>query len=124
MNGHGPIVPLVRRFSKTFSPSSDEEGDPKAIHPDFFFSRSSVGWEVIEEKRRCVIIADAGAGKTHEMLTRARYSEERGRYAFFIRIENIGSAFESSFDVGVSVVRVFGTNGALNYERVWLIWLV
>ena len=24
----------------------------------------------------------------------------------------------------LSVVRVFGTNGALNYERVWLIWLV
>lgn len=100
MNGIGPIVPLVRRFSKTFSPSSDEEGDPEAIHPDFFFNRSSVGWEVIEEKRRCVIIADAGAGKTYEMLTRARYAEERGRYAFFIRIENIGSAFVSSFDVG------------------------
>ena len=78
MNGHRPIVPLVRRFSKTFWPSSDEEGDPEAIHPDFF-NRSSVGWEVIEEKRRCVIIADAGVGRTHEMLTRARYAEERGR---------------------------------------------
>ena len=99
MKGHGPIVPLVRRFSKTFSMSTDEDGNAEAVHPDLF-NRSSSGWEVIEEKRRCVIIADAGAGKTHEMLTRARYAEERGRYAFFIRIENIGAAFESSFDVG------------------------
>lgn len=97
MNGHGPIVPLVRRFSKTFSPSTDEDGE--AVHPDLF-NRSSSGWEVIEEKRRCVMIADAGAGKTHEMLTRARYAEARGRCAFFIRIENISAAFETAFDVG------------------------
>lgn len=97
MNGHGPIVPLVRGFSKTFSPSTDEDG--KAVHPDLFNGRSS-GWEVIEEKLRCVMIADAGAGKTHEMLTRARYAEERGRCAFFIRIENISAAFETAFDAG------------------------
>ena len=99
MNGHGPIVPLVRRFSPTFSSSEVRDADGEAVHP-YLFGKSSSGWEVIEEMRRCVIIADAGAGKTHEMFTRARYSAERGRNAFFIRIENISEAFEAAFDVG------------------------
>ncbi|MGL4239431.1 hypothetical protein [Tabrizicola sp.] len=99
MSGREPIVPLVRRFSPTLSPSDDESTDSEAVHP-YLFGKNSSGWEVIEEKRRCVIIADAGAGKTHEMLARARYSAERGRYAFFIRIENIREAFASAFDVG------------------------
>ena len=86
MNGHGPIVPLVRRFSPTFSPPEDGDADGEAVHP-YLVCKSSSGWEVIEEKRRCVIIADAGAGKTHEMLTRTRYSAERGRNAFVIGIE-------------------------------------
>lgn len=49
VNGHGPLVPLVRRFSKTFSMSADEDGDAEAVHPDLF-NRSSSGWKVIEEK--------------------------------------------------------------------------
>ena len=99
MTAAGPTVPLVRRFSPTFSPSENEGADSEFVHPDFF-GKSSSGWEVIEEKRRCVIIADAGAGKTYEMLSRAQYSAARGRYAFFIRIENLSEAFEAAFDVG------------------------
>ena len=70
MTSHKSIVPLVRQFSPTFPPSEDETGDGEVVHP-YLFGKSSSGWEEIEEKRRCVIIADAGAGKTHEMLTRA-----------------------------------------------------
>jgi len=99
MSSQGPSVPLERRFSPTFRPSEDGDADRETVQPDLF-GKSSFGWEVIEEKRRCVIIADAGAGKTHEMLGRARYSEQRGRHAFFIRIENISEAFEAAFDIG------------------------
>lgn len=99
MTGHGSIVPLVRRFSKTFVPTAEEGVDAETVYPALFNGRR-MGWEAIEDKRRCVILADAGAGKTHEMLTRARYAAERGRRAFFIRIENIGEAFEAAFDVG------------------------
>jgi hypothetical protein len=93
------IVPLVRRFSSTLQPSKDGDGDGETVHSRLF-GGGSCGWEVIEEKRRCVIIAGAGAGKTHEMLSRARYAADRGRCAFFVRIENIGEAFGAAFDVG------------------------
>jgi hypothetical protein len=51
-----------------------------------------------------LILADPGAGKTFEAPTRARKIHERGKKAFFIRIEAIDATFESAFGVGGSPV--------------------
>lgn len=65
-----------------------------------FGTSKRAGWEEIEQKHRCVILAGAGAGKTHEMLARAEYAVKRGRHAFFIRIEDIDEGFENAFEIG------------------------
>jgi hypothetical protein len=59
-------------------------------------------WHEIEDESRVLIIADPGADKTFEAQTRARRIKERGRHAFFIRIEKIDAAFDQSFEVGTA----------------------
>ncbi|CAB3773636.1 hypothetical protein [Paraburkholderia humisilvae] len=76
------IVELIRRFSAMSSRSKEWDflmpgpGRPQR-------------WHEIEDEFRVLIIADPGAGKTFEAQTRARRIQERGRHAFFIRIEKI-----------------------------------
>jgi hypothetical protein len=91
------IVPLARHFSPVPNSETDEVQEEMA---GLFRASKPTGWEQIEQKYRCVILAGAGAGKTHEMLTRAKYANERGRQAFFIRIEDIEEGFEDAFEVG------------------------
>ena len=57
-------------------------------------------WNELEKEFRCVILAEAGAGKSFEMEARARHAEKHGRAAFFIRIEDIEDDFETAFEVG------------------------
>jgi len=92
-----PIVPLIRRFSPVPKSETDEVQEEMA---GLFRALKPICWEQIEQKYRCVILAGAGAGKTHEMLARAKYADERGRHAFFVRIEDIEESFEDAFEVG------------------------
>lgn len=89
------IVELIRRFSPMSSRSKEWD-----------FVMTSPGrlkrWHEIEDEFRVLIIADPGAGKTFEAQTRARRIKERGRHAFFIRIEKIDAAFDQSFEVGTA----------------------
>lgn len=86
-------VELIRKFA----PLSSRTG-----HWDFlyFVPGKSQRWHEMEGERRVLILADPGAGKTFEALTRARKLHERGKRAFFIRIEAVDLAFESAFEVG------------------------
>ncbi|MCH1923340.1 hypothetical protein L9G74_03210 [Shewanella sp. C32] len=87
-------VPLERRFSLAPKSNSDEENYFSLLDND------SAGWPELEQEFRCVILAEAGAGKTYEMQNRSQSIFESGRFAFFIRIEDIEDGFESSFEVG------------------------
>lgn len=88
------IVQLIRRFVPTVVPGGD--WDFLATAPGGRPQR----WHQLEEAHRVLILADPGAGKTFEALDRARKLKDRGRKAFFIRIERIDSAFEDAFEVG------------------------
>lgn len=59
-------------------------------------------WHEIGDEFRVLIIADPGAGKTFEAQTHACRIKERGRHAFFIRIEKIDATFDESFEVGTA----------------------
>ncbi|AOI43260.1 hypothetical protein [Burkholderia oklahomensis] len=89
------VVELIRRFSP-MSPHS-KEWDVLMPGPG-----RPQRWHEIGDEFRVLIIADPGAGKTFEALTRARRIKERGRHAFFIRIEKIDATFEESFEVGTA----------------------
>ena len=90
------IVELIRRFAPISSSARDWD-----------FLMEGTGrpqrWHEIEEEYRVLIIADPGAGKTFEAQTRARRIRDRGRRAFFIRIEEIDENFDQAFEVGSAV---------------------
>ena len=90
-------VPLDRRFSPVAASPSDS--DERQIQELFGFSSPDT-WEDLDKRYRSVVLAEAGAGKTFEMKARAEHVEQKGRPAFFIRIEDIEQEFQHSFDVG------------------------
>lgn len=90
-------VPLERFFSPIHQSEVDsDEQDFSA----FFSGSKRTTWADLEKEFRCVILAEAGAGKSFEMEARARHAQEIGRAAFFIRIEEIADGFEDAFEVG------------------------
>ncbi|WP_426017068.1 NACHT domain-containing protein [Brevundimonas sp. DWR2-3-1b1] len=58
------------------------------------------GWRDLLAQFRVVILAEAGAGKTYELMAAARKLSEEGCPAFFIRIEDIHANFENAFETG------------------------
>jgi hypothetical protein len=89
------VVELIRRFKPTSSRSWERDSLMAG-------SGRPLRWHEIEEEHRVLIIADPGAGKTFEAKTRARKMRERGKHAFFIRIERIDASFDQAFEVGSS----------------------
>lgn len=89
------IVELIRRFKPMSSRSWEW---------DFLLSGPGKlkRWHEIEEEYRVLVIADPGAGKTFEAKTRARKMRERGKKAFFIRIEKIDNSFDHAFEIGTA----------------------
>ena len=73
-------VELIRRFA----PFASRTGHWDVL---YFVPGKPRGWHEIEDEYRVLILADPGAGKTFEALTRARKIQERGKKAFFMRIE-------------------------------------
>ena len=90
-------VPLNRYFSLV--PEYNSESDGKDFR-SMWGVKKNVGWIELEKEFRCVILAEAGAGKSFEMEARAKHAEAQGRAAFFIRIEDVGESFEMAFEVG------------------------
>jgi len=93
----GKSVPLERHFSLIPKSESDQDGQEVG-----WIGRESypISWKDLEQEFRCVILAEAGAGKSFEMEAQANLTEKRGRVAFFIRIEDIEDDFENAFEVG------------------------
>ena len=53
-------------------------------------SEGLLGWEDLLAKRRVVVLAEAGSGKTAEMAEQARLQTEAGRFAFYATVEDVG----------------------------------
>ena len=84
-------VPLVRHFSPI--PRSEDASDEQELLALWEYQEFK-SWSEIDEGYRSVILAEAGTGKTFEMLARAKHVAEQGHDAFFIRIEDIDGGFE------------------------------
>lgn len=90
-------VPLERKFSLV---SPEAEQSSETDYASLVGFSKAITWRELESQYRVVILADAGAGKTFEMLTQARKMSAQKLPAFFIRIEDIDNDFVQSFDVG------------------------
>ncbi|UXM95756.1 hypothetical protein N5853_03775 [Bartonella sp. HY329] len=76
-------------------PQNDEYRDI-----DFGNNLGNITWAELLEKRRVVILAEAGSGKTAEIQNQAQKLNQQGKIAFFIRLEYIRTDFDSAFEVG------------------------
>ena len=88
---------LNRRFSAI--PVADDKVDPSS-HRNFRGNATTASWDDLLEKKRVVILAEAGAGKTEEMRAACRSIRKAGGISFFIRLEHLVAAFDCSFDEG------------------------
>ena len=73
---------LNRRFSAI--PVVDDKVDPSS-HRNFRGNATTVSWDDLLEKKRVVILAEAGAGKTEEMSAACRSIRKAGGRSFFNR---------------------------------------
>lgn len=90
-------IPLDRQFSIISEDQEDLENNESL----FSLGHSTLKiWADLEGEYRCVILAEAGAGKTEELRNRAKALSEQGRPSFFIRIEDIEQDFHEAFEVG------------------------
>ncbi|MCP4747886.1 MAG: hypothetical protein GY874_17375 [Desulfobacteraceae bacterium] len=90
-------VPLERQFSSV--PKSNKEAERDEILTIWGHIKPKT-WDDMDHEFRCVIIAEAGAGKTEELRQRASVLTNQGKPAFFIRIEDIESDFYKAFEIG------------------------
>lgn len=93
-------VPLERKFSLV-TLNKDSEFDDGWLEA-YWRQKEPKAWTDLESEYRVIVLADAGAGKTHEALNRAQRGGEEGRPSFFIRIEDIDADFDEAFEVGKS----------------------
>ena len=80
-----PTIALDRRFIEW---REGEPSDPD-LWAQFSFS-DGLSWEQLKARRRVVILAEAGAGKTEEMQTQARAQRKAGRFAFYAKLQDVG----------------------------------
>jgi hypothetical protein len=89
------------QLNRTFTPiSKSEDSEYQEDWSSFFLHSKKTGWSDVLKEFRCIILAEAGAGKTEELKQQALYLEAQGLPSFFIRIEDIDSDFEDAFEVG------------------------
>lgn len=53
-------------------------------------SDGMLGWSDLLKKRRVVILAEAGSGKTEELKEQARLQTAAGKFAFFATVQDVG----------------------------------
>ena len=90
-------VQLDRQFSPV--PKNEEEAESDEIRLIWGHVKPKT-WDELDQEFRCVILAEAGSGKTEEFRQRASVIVSQGKPAFFIRIEDIEADFYKAFEIG------------------------
>lgn len=79
-------------MQRTFVPSG-QNASPRDDFLRGYHARGtgSLNWQQLLEFRRLLLVAEAGAGKTHECREQARKLFEQGEAAFFLRLEEVAA---------------------------------
>lgn len=81
-----PIVDLNRRFHEW----SDKEPPDAEMRRLWGLDDGGIGWEQLLTKRRVVVLAEAGSGKSTEFEERARVMAQSHDYVFHASVEDVG----------------------------------
>jgi hypothetical protein len=79
-------IPLNRRF---YEWSDDGGFDRSRYRVAVGLSDNLRGWEALLAKRRVVILAEAGSGKTEELKEQARLQTAAGKVAFYTTVQDV-----------------------------------
>src|SRR5271166_4629522 len=87
-------IELNRRFVERHD---DETSDPDLV-AHFERTEATRGWDDLLKLRRVVFLAEAGSGKTTEMIACARQQRQAGHPSFYASLEDVGrGGIESAF---------------------------
>ena len=81
-----PIVDLNRRFHEW----NDKEPPDPEMWSAWGLDDGGIGWEQLLTKRRAVILAEAGSGKSTEFGERAKLTAQSQAYVFHVSVEDVG----------------------------------
>lgn len=84
----GPTVTI--ELNRRFVEYRDEQTSDPDVIARFGRNEGTLSWDDLLSRRRAVILAEAGSGKTTEMQAQARQQANRGRLAFYARLEDVG----------------------------------
>lgn len=90
-------ISLDRRFLPI--PQNQEATHDNELY-SLLISDKSKAWDDLDIEFRCVILAEAGAGKTEEFRNRAGHLAKQNKPSFFIRIEDIAANFYEALEIG------------------------
>jgi hypothetical protein len=85
-HGLTKTIPLNRQFEEW---SEGESSDPE-LRSSHRWLEGGHTWEGLLQRRRVVILAEAGSGKTEEMKERARCQTGAGEFAFYATVQDVG----------------------------------
>lgn len=92
------FIELHRTFHELSKHSSVY--DDADISRAFFGVGERLHWSNLIKEYRLIILSEAGSGKTAEIRNIARLLREKGKPAFFLRLEHIPRDFEDAFEGG------------------------
>lgn len=98
MNGHSDaFIQLDRTFSKILLASdATDDTDLGGRHG----GQGKLSWPDLLGHNRVILLSEAGSGKSAEIRNVASELRSQGKFAFFLRIENVIPDFEDAFEVG------------------------
>lgn len=79
---------MERRFGVNATDASSEASIDSRGN---VFLGKTIGWSTLLESQRVLLVAEAGAGKTHECEAQAESLFKRGKAAFFLRLETVAA---------------------------------
>jgi len=89
-------VPIERTFVELKETSASDAESELLLNAGY----KSLRWPEVLNEHRLILLSEAGAGKTTEILQKARQMKAAGKWAFFVRIEYISDDMDIAFEVG------------------------
>lgn len=78
-------IPLNRQFSEWH-----EDDSERAFRRGWMGAEGLLEWPALLKRRRVVVLAEAGSGKTEELREQARLQSATGKAAFYATVQDVG----------------------------------
>jgi hypothetical protein len=90
ITGNGQDLTMTIDLSRRFIEWRREDGLDPDTYARFLGSDRTLGWPDLLQKRRVIVLAEAGGGKTEELKESARRATADGRFAAYATVEDVG----------------------------------